>query len=218
MRYTANPVGVDQGVRWSKERLRLFVGVAGLGAFLLGVGVLGVLALSRGDWKGMEGVQEVKEVGKEGKGEEAGEGEEKIVVDIGGAVEKPGIYELHDDSRVNDALIAAGGLSSEADRVWVTRNINLAQKVSDGNKIFIPFKTAQAGQAGVVLSSQTAGQARTISINSATAKELEELWGVGEVRARAIIEGRPYSSIDELVVRKIVPQSVVEKNKEKLAL
>lgn len=195
----------------------MFVGVAGLGAFLLGVGVLGVLALSRGDWKGME---EVRELQEEKEGEVAGEDKsgKTIVVDIGGAVEKPGIYELHDDSRVNDALIAAGGLSSEADRVWVTRNINLAQKVSDGNKIFIPFKTAQAGQAGVVLSSQTAGQARTISINSATASELEELWGVGEVRARAIVEGRPYSSIDELVVRKIVPQSVVEKNKEKLAL
>lgn len=200
----------------SKERLRLLVGVAGLGAFLLGVGVLGVLILSHGDWKGMEEVREI-EIEK-GDREKAEKTEEKIVVDVGGAVERPGIYEVPDRARVNDALIAAGGLSAEADRVWVTRNINLAQKVSDGNKIFIPFKTPQDGQAGVVLSSQTAGLQQKISINTATTKELESLWGVGEVRAQAIVEGRPYSSIEEVVTRKIVPQSVVERNKEKLSL
>ena len=182
-----------RGWAFDKDRVRLLVGVAGLGFFLLGVGVLGVLALSRGDWKGMEDVREVKE-GDESK--ESGV-KEKVVVDVGGAVEQPGIYEL---------------------QVWVTRNINLAQKVSDGNKLFIPFKTAQVGQAGVVLSSQTTGQQQVASINAATAAELETLWGIGEVRAQAIIDGRPYSSIEELVTRKIVPQSVVEKNKEKLAL
>ena len=204
-----------RGWAFDKDRVRLLVGVAGLGFFLLGVGVLGVLALSRGDWRGAEMVKEVRE---EGKGQEVGEEGEQIVVDVGGAVERPGIYELQDGARVNDALIAAGGLSSQADRVWVTRNINLAQKVSDGNKLFIPFKTAQVGQAGVVLSSQTTGQQQVASINAATAAELETLWGIGEVRAQAIIDGRPYSSIEELVTRKIVPQSVVEKNKEKLAL
>lgn len=208
---------IDEKTSWTKERIRTLIGAAGLGAFLLGVGVLGVLLLSRGDWKGMEEVRELQEE-KEGKGKEAGKGEEKIVVDVGGAVERPGIYELQDGARVNDVLIAAGGLSSEADRVWVTRNINLAQKVSDGNKLFIPFKTAQDGQTGVVLSSQTTSQQQTISINTATPKELEMLWGVGEVRAQAIIEGRPYSSIEELVTKKVIPQSVVEKNKKKLAL
>lgn len=195
--------------------MKLLVGVVGLGAFLLGVGVLGVLLLSRGDWQGAEMVREVQE---EGRGQGAREAAEKIIVDVSGAVERPGIYELAIGSRVNDVLIAAGGLSAEADRVWVTRNINLAQKVSDGNKIFIPFKTTQGGQTGVVLSSQTTGKQQTVSINTATATELDALWGIGEARTKAIIEGRPYSSIDELVTRKIVPQSVVEKNKEKLVL
>lgn len=213
-------MGKEEQTLFAKERVRLLIGVAGLGAFLLGVGVLGVLALARGDWKGMEEVRELQEEKEGTQGKEAGEDKsgKTIVVDIGGAVERPGIYELQGGARVNDALIAAGGLSVEADRVWVTRNINLAQKVSDGNKIFIPFKIAQGGQVGVVLSSQNTVQQQTVSINTATATELEALWGIGEARAKAIIEGRPYSSIEELVTKKIVPQSVVEKNKEKLTL
>lgn len=208
-------MATDEKTSWTKERFRTLIGVAGLGFFLLGVGVLGVLFLSNGDWREVEMVKEVRE---EDKGEEVGEDREKIVVDVGGAVERPGIYEVSNRARVNDVLIAAGGLSAEADRVWVTRNINLAQKVSDGNKIFIPFKIAQGGQVGVVLSSQASGQQQGISINAATATELESLWGIGEVRAQAIIDGRPYSSIDELVTKKVVPQSVVERNKEKLSL
>lgn len=216
MSYTANSMGIGQGVHWTKEKFRLLVGIAGLGAFLLGVGVLVTLLISQPEWRDAQTVKEETE--KMGDGKEAGEESKEVVIDVAGAVEKPGLYRLSTDSRINDALVAAGGLSAEADRVWVTKNINLAQKVSDGIKIFIPFTTGRAGQAGVVLNSQDDGQQQTVSINTATATELEDLWGVGAVRARGIIDGRPYGSIDELVTRKIVPQSVIEKNKEKLSL
>ena len=62
-----------------------------------------------------------------------------LTVHIDGAVEKPGVYSLNADSRVQDVLIYAGGLSAAADRQWVAKQLNLAQKVSDGMKIYIPF-------------------------------------------------------------------------------
>jgi len=71
--------------------------------------------------------------------EEKEVGEDRtIFVDLEGAVEKPGLYELPAGARINDLLIRAGGLSARADRDWVERNLNLAQKLADGVKIYIP--------------------------------------------------------------------------------
>src|SRR3989344_2035035 len=64
----------------------------------------------------------------------------KIKVDVEGAVISPGVYELSSGARVQDALIAAGGLASDADR----NSINLAAKMADGQKIYIPKKGEEA--------------------------------------------------------------------------
>lgn len=203
----------------SKERVRLFVGVAGLGAFLLGVGVVVTLLISQPEWREAQVVKE--EAGKMGEGEEAGEKSEEIVIDISGSVEKPGVYRFPLNSRVNDALVAAGGLSSDADRDWVARSINLAQALTDGMKLFIPStNSVNSGVEGVRerVAGASSQASSFISINTATTTALESLWGVGEVRAKAIVEGRPYGSLEELVTRKILPQSVVERNKDKLSL
>ena len=64
----------------------------------------------------------------------------KIFVDVSGAVIKPGVYELSSTSRLQEALILAGGLSDSADRGWVARNLNLAIKLKDGTLIFGPLK------------------------------------------------------------------------------
>jgi len=62
----------------------------------------------------------------------------EIVVDIQGAVIKPGVYTLKSNSRMVDVLSKAGGLSEDADRDWVEKNLNLAKKAQDGVKIYIP--------------------------------------------------------------------------------
>ena len=57
---------------------------------------------------------------------------------------------------------------------------------------------------------------KQIDINSATAKELQKLDGVGDARAAAIVKGRPYGGKDELVDKKIVPQDVYDKIKDQI--
>lgn len=136
----------------------------------------------------------------------------EIVVDIEGGVMKPGVYRLPLNSRVQDALIAAGGLSSKAQRTWVAKNINLALPLKDGTKIYIPFQ-------GEVSNSQTASTgsiSNTININTTNKNELDTLSGIGEVTAQKIIDGRPYDAIEELLEKKIVSKSVFEKIKEKI--
>jgi competence protein ComEA len=174
--------------------------LAGLGLVIMIVG--GVVAVRQG--QDSERVEIITE------GTEKTEGTE-IIVDVGGAVESPGVYQLAAGSRVNDALTAAGGLSQDADRGWVARYLNLAQVVIDGAKIYIP----EIGSTGSISSTSSTG---TISINTATASELDSLWGVGEKRAADIISNRPYSSIDELITKAGIPENVLKKIRTSLAL
>jgi competence protein ComEA len=64
----------------------------------------------------------------------------EIVVDISGAVEKPGLYKLGVSSRVGDVVNAAGGISKDASLEYVSKNLNLAQKLEDTQKIYVPFE------------------------------------------------------------------------------
>ncbi len=128
----------------------------------------------------------------------------QAVVDVGGAVVNPGIYKLSSNLRVNDAIGAAGGLASGAD----TSKMNLAAKIGDGQKIYVPTKSGQVTSGQSLEPSQS-----LININSATEAELDSLPGVGPVTANKIITSRPYSSLDELLAKKAVPASVFAKIK-----
>jgi len=137
-----------------------------------------------------------------------------ILVDVGGAVIKPGIYELGSDARVNDALIASGGLAKGADRDWISQNINLAAKLTDGAKIYLPFQDSNKDSpaaAGLSLE-------ETININTASLAELDQLWGIGPVTAQKIIDNRPYGKIEELLDKKIVKTNVYEAIKDKITV
>lgn len=131
-----------------------------------------------------------------------------VVVHVDGAVAAPGVYELAEDARVNDAVAAAGGLLSEAD----TSTINLAAPVSDGAKVHIPTSEelgagaqATSGDSGV--SGLPTGAAPAVpslvNINTATSEELQGLSGVGEATAAAIIEDRqangPFATPEDLM-------------------
>lgn len=141
------------------------------------------------------------------------ESRQKIVTEIAGAVLKPGVYELTTENRVNDLLILGGGLSSQADRDWVAKNINLAQKLNDGVKVYIPNQNEKRQEGEV----KEIGLTEKININTASLDQLDTLWGVGEVTARQIIEGRPYGSIEDLANKGVVKSSVWMKIKDKIS-
>lgn len=131
----------------------------------------------------------------------------QITVDIAGAVLKPGVYGLDPDTRLKDAITQAGGLRPDADADIIAKQINLAQKLSDSMKIYIPFKGevfAATGGTGFAGASTT----NLVNINTASLSDLDRLPKIGEVTAQKIISGRPYGSIEDLTVKKVISSSV----------
>jgi len=157
----------------------------------------------------------------------------KIFVDVGGAVKNPGVYEASVGARLKDFLDLAGGLSEEADKFFFQRNFNLARIVNDQEKIYIP--SAWEIQSGLfVENSRTLDYnqetsigwqensleetVNKISINQASAEELDTLPGIGKATAQKIIQNRPYQTIDELITKKVVGKSTFEKIKDLISL
>lgn len=100
---------------------------------------------------------------------------DQIVIDVKGDVNSPGLVTLRAGSRVADAIAAAGGLAIDAD----VSNINLAERLSDGQMIYV----GQSQSSGI-------GADRRVNLNLATAAELDTLPGVGPVMAGRIIAWR----------------------------
>lgn len=144
-----------------------------------------------------------------------------LAIDVGGAVKEPGVYQLQDSVRIEEAIKKAGGLSPDADLNWVSKNLNLSQTVKDEMKIYIPRRGELGAVATGSVSSKTSnsavlGVSSTINLNTATQAELDQLPGVGAVTSQKIISGRPYLSINELRDKKIVSKSVFEKIKDQV--
>lgn len=114
----------------------------------------------------------------------------KIYVYVCGAVAAPGVYELDEGSRVNDALVAAGGFSEDADR----NVVNLAEEASDEQRIYFPVHGENLSQKwsseDLDHAADSGEYAGLININKADVSELMELPGIGETRAGQIVEYR----------------------------
>jgi competence protein ComEA len=124
------------------------------------------------------------------------------LVHVAGAVRHPGVYKLHDGDRVKDAVARAGGARAGAD----VNAINLAAKVADGQQVVVPRRGAAAPAAGEATVGTSAGDAGAtqppVSLNSATAEQLDTLDGVGPATAQKILDYRRehggFRSIDDL--------------------
>jgi competence protein ComEA len=118
-----------------------------------------------------------------------------LVVDVAGAVRRPGLYRLPRSSRVADAIALAGGFVRRADRV----SVNLAAPVADGEEIVVPARGA--GTAGA---SSGAGPSPTgpLDLNTATLEQLDGLPGIGPTTAQKILDYRqahgPFRSVADL--------------------
>jgi competence protein ComEA len=140
-----------------------------------------------------------------------------LVVDVEGAVRRPGIQRLAAGSRVGDAIAAAGGYGERADVVAAAQSINLAEPLLDGAKVRVPTlgETIATGPASPAPGGSTpAGAGTLIDLNHADEGQLDSLPGVGPVTAGKIIDARttaPFATIDDLATRGVVGPSTLEK-------
>lgn len=149
-----------------------------------------------------------------------------IAAEISGEVVKPGVYKLPDGARINDLLVASGGLTSLADRVWTDKYLNQAAKVVDGQKVYIPKIGQQTGSGSAKTSggdqttspSFSSDSTKLININTASLSQLDSLPGIGQVYGQSIIEHRPYSTPEELVAKGVIKQSLYEKIKDRITI
>ena len=123
----------------------------------------------------------------------------EVVVEVRGAVATPGVYRLPSGGRVGEAIDLAGGPTEDADLATV----NLARRLSDEELLVIPQRSkVVAGTPVTPAQTPATGISARINLNTASASELEQLPGVGEVLANRIVEYRvqrgPITSVDQL--------------------
>jgi competence protein ComEA len=115
----------------------------------------------------------------------------RLVVDVVGAVRRPGLYRLARGARVADAVAAAGGVTAKAERIGV----NLAAPLADGQQVVVPIR-GPAAPAGA------AAPSGPVSLSAATPEQLDELPGIGPSTAAKIVAFRQehgaFHSVEEL--------------------
>ena len=121
----------------------------------------------------------------------------RVVVDVVGAVRRPGLYRLAQGSRIADALTRAGGATAKADLAQV----NLAAPLADGEQVVVPRRGTGAATPAAG-SASAAGPAAAVQLSTATLEQLDSLPGVGPVTAQKILDYRQehgaFHSVDEL--------------------
>jgi competence protein ComEA len=165
-----------------------------------------------------------------------------VVVDLSGAIEKPGIYTLSADARIGDLIRLGGGIRDDASLLWVSKNLNLSQKLSDSQKIYVPFEwetytpeendilalKEEKSKTGSTNNnnnqnddSQTDDDNSTnidkTNVNNASLTDLDALTGIGPVYAQRIIDKRPYDDFADFKARCGIPASTVDKIKDSLS-
>ncbi|MCG2677865.1 helix-hairpin-helix domain-containing protein [bacterium] len=217
-----------------------------IGAILLG----GVIMLTRGPLPLKPGVEHLVTPRTIAISPEPGEmvplGPRKIIVHIAGAVNKPGVYQFDEGTRVIGAIKVAGGAKEGA----ILDILNLAQPLTDGSRIVIPQKFDVEAFRKKLLSYgpehvyttkelmlaygemeeekerekkgeekkevKAKAEAGKININTATQAQLATLPGIGPKRAEAIIANRPYSSPEEITKVHGIGPKIYEALKDKI--
>ncbi|OUO79905.1 hypothetical protein B5F53_05460 [Blautia sp. An249] len=145
-----------------------------------------------------------------------------IYVDVGGAVNKPGVYQLKSGARIYEAIEKAGGFTQEAE----PESINQAQMAQDGEQILVltkeEFQAQGMSQPQAAGQSPAQGQEGKVNINTADETQLQTLSGIGQSRAEAIIEYREknggFSSVEEIMNVDGIKEGIFEKIKDEIVV
>jgi len=149
----------------------------------------------------------------------------ELVVEIVGAVPRPGVFRLPVGSRVGDLIAAAGGYGPRVDTARAERELNLAATLHDGDQVRVPSRddAAAAGAAGTDTGTPPAGgpDGALVDLNRATQAELEALPGIGPATALKIIAAREeaqFAAVAELRTRGVLGEKTFEKLRELVAV
>jgi competence protein ComEA len=119
----------------------------------------------------------------------------RVVVDVVGAVRRPGLYRLPQGSRIADAVARAGGTTRKA----VPGQVNLAAPLADGEQVVVPARGSPPPSSG---GGSTAAPSAPVQLSTATLEQLDSLPGVGPSTAQKILDYRQqhgaFHSVDEL--------------------
>ena len=151
-----------------------------------------------------------------------------VVVEVAGAVAHPGVFRLPTGSRVADVIDAAGGYGPRVDTTRVGRELNLAARVEDGDRVLVASRddtvtaTDAAGASGGSDGSASAGtDGGLVDLNLATAEMLDQLPGIGPVTAAKILAAReeaPFTAVDDLRSREILGEKTFERLRDLVAV
>lgn len=143
----------------------------------------------------------------------------EIVVEVTGAVARPGVFRLASSARVADLIEAAGGYGPRVDTTRLEAEVHLAAPLKDGDRVHVPSRdepglasspAAPGGETGATL----------VDLNRATAAELDALPGIGPVTADKIIAAReeaPFTTVEELRSRGVLGEKTFERIREMVA-